>query len=572
MRFLMAAVIAAGTLEGPPDPSTLPSPPPAIAFLRAARQYGITPLEVFDSLPWLKPVESWKKWRAYVAATYGLPMDAEEFRIYQECTGRREPPTEEQRESVAIVGRRGGKTAIDSLLACYEACYRDYTPYLQPGERVYFPIIAADKKGARNAANYIKAFLNRPAFAGIADAKTIEGPATENTIIHFLYEPVTIEVFTASYRTTRGYAVAAWLGDEIAYWRTNDESANPDREIVKAVRGGMVQIPNGKTFLLSSPYGEDGVLWDEFEKYYPRSSEKGEYQASIEARAKQDRVLVWKANTTFMNGSPVVAQEIAAEYLKDPVGAAAEYGAAFRKDVSDYVSRSVVRECTMEGVLELQPCRIGPGTKAEERFNYHAFVDTSGGSQDAFTWAIAHWDPVKKKAVQDLVKHRQAPFKPSEVVKEACDDIKRFRLAHVTGDAYAGEWPRERFAENHFGYVVSERTKHEVYKALMPGINSRDVLFLDDAYQHDELISLKRRVTPLGKDIIDHPPQGHDDAINSGAGALLLAYDEGQWLKPPAEEVPEPTTTAEIQQREINEMVQQLQQDRTNQEFDEWLE
>lgn len=577
----MAAILAGG-LAGADLPADIPEAPPATAILKAARQYGVTALEVFDSLPWFKPAESWKRWRAFVAAVYGLPMDAEEFRIYRECTGRQEPTTEEQREADLISGRRSGKTAIDAFLSSYEACYRDYTPYLQPGERVYIPIIAADKKGSRNAANYILAFLNRPAFRGLVDAKTTEKPASVSTVVHFLYEPVTIEVFTSSYRTSRGYAIPVWLGDEIAFWRTGDDAANPDREIKKAVEGGMVQIPNAKTFLLSSPYGQDGVLWDQYERYYPLKERKKPdgstelaYDAETEARAREDRVLVWKPpfpSTLFMNPDPIVAQAVAEEFRKDPVGAAAEYGGNFRTDVSDYISREVVRDCTNEGITDIGPCALGPDTKREERFNYHAFVDTSGGSQDAFTVSIAHWDQVRKKAVQDFLRVWLAPFKPGQVVKEACADLKRYRLSHVTGDAYAGEWPRERFAENHVGYVVSERTKHDIYKALMPGLNSRDVLLLEHEYQRKELIGLRRRVTPLGKDIIDHAQGGHDDAINSGAGALLLAYDEGQWMQPPAEEVPEPETTAEIQRREIAEMVKQLQESRTNQDFDEWQE
>ena len=48
---------------------------------------------------------------------------------------------------------------------------------------------------------------------------------------------VVIEVHTASFRSVRGYSI-----DEIAFWRS-EESANPGREILAAVRPGMATIP-----------------------------------------------------------------------------------------------------------------------------------------------------------------------------------------------------------------------------------------------------------------------------------------------------------------------------------------
>ena len=49
---------------------------------------------------------------------------------------------------------------------------------------------------------------------------------------------VTIEVGTASFRSTRGYTYAAVLADEIAFWRT-DDAAEPDYAILDALRPGM---------------------------------------------------------------------------------------------------------------------------------------------------------------------------------------------------------------------------------------------------------------------------------------------------------------------------------------------
>jgi len=48
---------------------------------------------------------------------------------------------------------------------------------------------------------------------------------------------VTIEVGTASYRTTRGYTIVAALCDEMAFWPT-DDSAQPDYEWLNALRPG----------------------------------------------------------------------------------------------------------------------------------------------------------------------------------------------------------------------------------------------------------------------------------------------------------------------------------------------
>jgi hypothetical protein len=63
---------------------------------------------------------------------------------------------------------------------------------------------------------------------------------------------VTIEVGTASYRTTRGYAFCAVLCDELASWRS-DDSANPDVEVLAAVRPGMTTVHGAMLICASSP-------------------------------------------------------------------------------------------------------------------------------------------------------------------------------------------------------------------------------------------------------------------------------------------------------------------------------
>jgi hypothetical protein len=57
-----------------------------------------------------------------------------------------------------------------------------------------------------------------------------------------LTNAVSIEIHVASYRTTRGYTLAAVLCDEIAFWRS-DDSAEPDYAILDALRPAREALP-----------------------------------------------------------------------------------------------------------------------------------------------------------------------------------------------------------------------------------------------------------------------------------------------------------------------------------------
>jgi hypothetical protein len=85
--------------------------------------------------PWFRDKATWAGWRTFLAALFGLPMTPEQLAFYREQTGRAEAPAGEVSEAWLICGRRAGKSFILALIAVYLACFRDYRPYLQPGER-----------------------------------------------------------------------------------------------------------------------------------------------------------------------------------------------------------------------------------------------------------------------------------------------------------------------------------------------------------------------------------------------------------------------------------------------------
>ena len=135
-----------------------------------------------------------------------------------------------------IVGRRGGKSRILALIAVYLACFRDYAPYLAPGEVATIGVLAVDKGQARAIFRFVLGLLKAvPMLEPLIvrrDTETIE-----------LSNRVHIEIATATFRSTRGYSYAAVLCDEVAFWRSDETSLNPDVEILRALRPGLATIP-----------------------------------------------------------------------------------------------------------------------------------------------------------------------------------------------------------------------------------------------------------------------------------------------------------------------------------------
>ena len=98
----------------------------------------------------------------------------------------------------------------------------------------------------------------------------------------------------------------------------------------------------------------------------------------------------------------------------------------------------------------------------------------------------------------------------------------------MQGDRYAGEWPRERFRVHGIAYAVSPKVRSDLYRDLLPLLNSRRVELLDYPRLLNQLTSLERRTARSGRDTIDHPPREHDDLSNAVAGALLAAQNSNR--------------------------------------------
>jgi len=149
-------------------------------------------------------------------------------------------------------------------------------------------------------------------------------------------------------------------------------------------------------------------------------------------------------------------------------------------------------------------------------------VDPSGGSQDSFTAATAHMGK-DGMVILDAIRERRPPFSPDGVTQEFARFFASYNVATIMGDKYAGEWPRERFKKHGIRYEANAQPKSDLYRDLLPLLNSEQVELLDVPRLAAQLAGLERRTSRSGKDTIDHAPRGHDDLFNAAAGVIVEA-------------------------------------------------
>jgi hypothetical protein len=433
-----------------------------------------------------RDAESWTSWRVFLRALFGLPMDETQRALFAECTGRQEPNREGHSEAWLVCGRRSGKSFTLALIAIFLAGFRDWRPYLAPGEVGTVMILAADRRQARVIMRYCIGLLKAvPMLAQLIESETRETITLRNRIV--------IEIHTASFRSTRGYTLVAALCDELAFWTTDEYASEPDYEVLNALRPGLSTIPGAMLLCASSPYAKKGALFDAHVKHFGRDG---------------DGVLVWQAPTRTMN--PTVAQRVIDEAMEaDSSNALAEYGAIFRQDLENFIAREAVLACMEPGIRERPPVA---GIK------YECFVDPSGGSVDPMTCAIGHSEG--DTVVIDAEREVFAPFDPASVSKEFADLFRRYAIRQTNGDSYAAQWCAQAFEKAGISYKKSDLNRSGLYLNLLPVLNSKTVRLLDHPRSINQICALERSTRRGASDSIDHPRGQHDDRANAIAGLV----------------------------------------------------
>jgi hypothetical protein len=76
-------------------------------------------------------------------------------------------------------------------------------------------------------------------------------------------------------------------------------------------------------------------------------------------------------------------------------------------------------------------------------------------------------------------------------------------------------------------YEPAEKPKSDIYRDLLPSLNSGRAELLDLPRLSAQLCGLERRTARGGRDSLDHGPGAHDDIANAVAGVLVRTVGDG---------------------------------------------
>jgi hypothetical protein len=386
-------------------------------------------------------------------------------------------------------------------LAVYLACLCEYPNVAAPGERLKVLCIARNALQAHTVFDFIAGiFAAVPVFGGMIIHRTADCLTLSNG--------VDIEVRAATFGGAglRGLSAVAVIGDEAAYWDTNDAAKNADTEILNACRP-MLATTHGMLAIISSPYTERGEVYELWRDHYGPKSDPG--------------ILIVHGGTRTFN--PDLPQHVIDRAMKrDPEDAAAEYMARFRSnEASALIARNAVMACVVKGRHELRPV---PG------MDYIGVIDPSGlDGKDSYPLAIGHRDPLTEKLVVDCVREWQTGV-PTAVSAEVAQLLRSYGVTTVFGDPWGSNWVRQPLRECRIEFAQLPMTKSEAYLEFLGICNSGAVELLDNEKAIEQICSLQRRTGRSGRDSVDARGGIPEDMANViAATAAMIAKNNRRY-------------------------------------------
>lgn len=315
---------------------------------------------------------------------------------------------------------------------------------------------------------------------------------------------VTLECFAASRAgdTGRSVPLIAALLDESAFYRDESTGVVNDRAVFNALVPRL--LPGGQILIVSSPWAESGLLYDEFRANHgaPRTA------------------LASLCPTLLMRDDDETRATVERERERDPENARREFDAEFLPAGSgQFFDSTAITAAVAELPNPLTPiagARVGFGVDPAFRSDSFAAVVVRRDKEGIFEAAECF----------ERRPQKGSPLVPSAVMAEACAVGKRHGAREICTDSYYLEAVREHAQRNGFGLNVApegQKGKAMIYLAARELLHAGKVRIPAGMR---ELIRQLREVvskpTPGGGISISSPRRGgmHGDLVSAFVLAL----------------------------------------------------
>lgn len=432
----------------------------------------------------------------------------------------------------AIVGRRAGKTSqLQSFIIAYEAALGGHEEYIKQGQECVIYLIAQKLDIAR---------ANIPFVTGILKSSPVlEREIVQETVERVrLRNGISIMPSPPSLKAQRGLACPVVAMDEVAFWYSDPDSANPDFEVERAVRYSQLQFPNYKRIGISTPWTKEGLLW----KYHRAGTEGGKLPDYAKDKQTYKGVLtVFAPTATFEN--PLITRERLMEvHQEDEEAYQRESLCKFYDSISGFLARHLIEIAAEKGkgYAQRRAVKDEDHTKAGgTRPNYVAAMDPAF-RHDNFAFCICHRDEHGHIVVDVLKKwtpERGQKLNPKVVLGEIAIYAKEYGILSIYTDQYQLESLNELAMDIGLsldGVDFTNRSKARIYGNLQQLVNQQKLTLLDPDLNEDakttmnELIWLERRLTDGGNVQIKAPDGKTDDL----ATVVALATYQSVWMMP----------------------------------------
>lgn len=286
----------------------------------------------------------------------------------------------------------------------------------------------------------------------------------------------------------RSQAIAVCAMDELAVWPKDREAANPDVEVEIAVRPAMAQFPHRKLIKTSTPWTEEGLLWEAAQK-----GTKGRLLRSGRAKKAAGKVLVLRAPTAAMENPAVPRSYLFQERSTDADAFRRENLAEFSKSVTSFLSPSLLRAAVTPGLLRREPT---PGLL------YIATMDPAF-RRDAFAFCIGHIEG--GRFVQDYADVQRGtsenPISPRVRLREIAGICKIYGITSIITDQYHMESLQDLAMDEDMVIQPSPLTpklKQQMWGDFSALLSQKRLDLLDIPEQLDELMMMEKHLTPGG--------------------------------------------------------------------------